>query len=65
MIWTSTLQIRAHGCSGELYFIILFVVILSLYVINLGVVSLLADSPISFLRCWSCYCIWCILSIWM
>ena len=49
MIWASTLQIQKHGYSGDLDFIILFVGILSLYAINLGVVSLFADSPFTFL----------------
>jgi len=49
MIWASTLQIQKHGYSGDLDFIILFVGILPLYAINLGVVSLLADSPFTFL----------------
>ena len=49
MIWTSTLQIREHGNFGDLDFFILFEGILSLYVINLGVVSLFANSPFMFL----------------
>jgi len=49
MIWASTLQIRKHGYFGDLDFIILFVGILSMYVINLSVVSLFADSPFTFL----------------
>ncbi|AES73078.1 transmembrane protein, putative [Medicago truncatula] len=49
MIWTSTLQIRKHGYLGDLGFIILFVGILPLYAINLGDVSLFADSPFTFL----------------
>jgi len=49
MIWMSTLQIRKHGYFGDLGFIILFVGILPLYAINLGVVSLFADSPFTFL----------------
>jgi len=65
MIWASTLQIQKHGYSGDLDFIILFVDILPLYAINLGVVSLFANSPFTFLAIWSCYCLWCILSIWM
>jgi len=48
-MWTSTLQIRKHGYFGDLGFIILFVGILPLYAINLGVVSLFADSPFTFL----------------
>jgi len=49
MIWTSTLQIWKQEYSGDLDFIILFVGILSLYAINLGDVSLFADSPFTFL----------------
>jgi len=49
MIWASTLQIRKHGCFGDLNFIILFVSILPLYAINLGVVSLFADSSFTLL----------------
>jgi len=49
MIWASTLQIRKHGYFGNLDFIILFVGILSMYAINLSVVSLFADSPFTFL----------------
>ncbi|AET00152.1 transmembrane protein, putative [Medicago truncatula] len=49
MIWTSTLQIRKHGYFSDLGFIILFVGILPLYAINLGVVSLFANSPFTFL----------------
>ena len=49
MIWTSTLQIRKQEYSGDLDFIILFVGILPLYAINLGDVSLFADSPFTFL----------------
>ncbi|AES76373.1 transmembrane protein, putative [Medicago truncatula] len=49
MIWASTLQIRKHGYFGDLDFIILFVGISLLYAINLGVVSLFTDSPITFL----------------
>ncbi|AET03591.1 transmembrane protein, putative [Medicago truncatula] len=49
MIWTSTLQIRKHVYFSDLSFIILFVGILPLYAINLGVVSLFADSPFTFL----------------
>jgi len=49
MIWTSTLQIRKHGYFGDLGFIILFVGILLMYAINLGAVSLFADSPFTFL----------------
>jgi len=49
MIWASTLQIQKHEYFSDLDFIILFVGILPLYVINLGVVSLFADSPFTFL----------------
>jgi len=49
MIWASTLQIRKHGYFSDLDFIILFVSILPMYAINLGVVSLFADSPFTFL----------------
>ena len=49
MIWTSTLQIQNHGYFDDLEFIILFVGIFSLYAINLGVVSLFADPPFTFL----------------
>ena len=49
MIWTSTLQIQKQEYSGDLDFIILFVGILPLYAINLGVVSLFADSPFTFI----------------
>jgi len=49
MIWASTLQIWKHGYFGGLDFIILFVGILPLYVINLGVVSLFTDSSFTFL----------------
>jgi len=49
MIWASTLQIRKHGYFGDLGFIILFVGILPMYIINLGAVSLFADSPFTFL----------------
>ncbi|AES95210.1 transmembrane protein, putative [Medicago truncatula] len=49
MIWTSTLQIRKHRYFGDLSFIILFVGIFPLYAINLGVLSLFADSPFTFL----------------
>ena len=49
MIWTSTLQIRKHGYSGDFDLIILFVGILSLYAINLDVVSLFAVSSFTFL----------------
>jgi len=49
MIWASTLQIRKHGYFSDLGFIILFVGILSMYVINLGVMSLFSDSPFMFL----------------
>jgi len=43
------LQIRKHGYFDELCFIILFVGILPLYAINLGAMSLFADSSITFL----------------
>ena len=49
MIWASTLKIRKHVSFGDLGFIILFVGILSFYAINLGDVSLFADSPFKFL----------------
>ncbi|AES98362.1 transmembrane protein, putative [Medicago truncatula] len=49
MIWASTLQIQKHGYFGDLDFIILFVDIFPLYAINLGAVSLFADSPYTFL----------------
>ena len=49
MIWASTLQMRKHEYFGDLVFIILFVGILTLYAINLGVVSLFADSSFMFL----------------
>jgi len=55
MIWASTLQIRKHEYFGDLVFIILFVGILSLYVINLGAVSLFADSPFTFLAMFVSY----------
>jgi len=38
-----------HGYFDNLDFIILFVGILPMYAINLGVVSLFADSPFTFL----------------
>jgi len=43
------MQIQEHVYSGNLDFIILFIGILPLYVINLGVVSLFVDSPFTFL----------------
>jgi len=49
MIWTSTLQIRKHGYSGDLDLIILFVGILPLYAINLDVVSMFTVSSFTFL----------------
>jgi len=49
MIWASTLQIRKHGYFSDLDFIILFVGIFPLYAINLGAVSLFADSSFTFL----------------
>jgi len=54
MIWTSTLQIKKHRYFGDLGFIILFVGILLLYAIYLGVVSLFADSPSTFLAMFVC-----------
>jgi len=49
MIWTPTFQIRKNEYSGDLDFIIFFVGILPLYAINLSVVSLFADSSLTFL----------------
>jgi len=49
MILASTLQIQKHEYFGDLGFIILFVGILPMYAINLGAVSLFADSPFTFL----------------
>jgi len=49
MIWASTLQIQKHEYFSGLDFIILFVGILSLYAINLSIVSLFAYSPFTFL----------------
>jgi len=49
MIWASTLQIWKHEYFDDLDFIILFIGILPLYAINLGAVSLFADSPFTFL----------------
>jgi len=49
MIWASMMRIWKHGYFGDLGFIILFVGILPMYVINLGVVSLFADSLFTFL----------------
>ena len=49
MIWASMLKIRKHVNFGDLGFIILFVGILPFYAINLGSVSLFADSPFTFL----------------
>ena len=49
MICESTLQIRKHEYFGDLGFIILFIGILSMYVINLSAVSLFADSLFMFL----------------
>jgi len=46
MIWASTLQIQNHRYYGDLDFIILFIGVLSLYVINLDVVSLFVDSSV-------------------
>jgi len=48
MIWTTTLQIRRHVCSGHFNFIILFISILPLYAINLDDVNLLVDSSFTF-----------------
>jgi len=48
MIWASMLQIRKYVYFGNLGFIILFVGILPMYAINLGAVSLFADSPFTF-----------------
>jgi len=45
----STLHIRNHMNFSDLSFIISFIGILSFYVINLNVVSLFADSPLTFL----------------
>ena len=49
MIWESRLQIQKHEYFGDLDFIILFVGILPLYAINLGDVSLFADSSFTLL----------------
>jgi len=49
MICASMLQIQKHGYFDDLNFIILFVGILPLHAINLGDVSLFADSPFTFL----------------
>jgi len=49
MVCVSMLQIQKHGYSGDLDFIILFVGILSLYAINLDVVSLFAVLSFTFL----------------
>jgi len=49
MIWTSTLQIRKHGCSSDLDLSISFVGILPLYAINLDAGSLFAVSSFTFL----------------
>jgi hypothetical protein len=49
MILASTLQIQKHEYFGDFDFIILFVGIFSLYAINLGVVSLFANSSFTFL----------------
>ena len=43
------MQIRKHGYSGDLDLIILFVGILSLYAINLDVVSMFVVSSFTFL----------------
>jgi len=55
VIWASTLQIRKHENFGDLDFILLFVGILSLYAINLDVVSLFADSSFTFLAMFVSY----------
>jgi len=49
MIWTSMLQILKYGYSSHFNFIILFVVILSLYIINLDVMSLFVNLSFMFL----------------
>jgi len=49
MIWTPTLQIQKHEYSGYLDFIMLLVDTLSLYAINLDVVSLFTYLPFTFL----------------
>jgi len=49
MNWASMLQIQKDGYFDDLGFIVLFVGILPLYAINLGVVSLFANSPFTFL----------------
>jgi len=49
MTRTSTLQIQKHEYFDDLDFIILFADILPLYFINLGAMSLFADSPFTFL----------------
>jgi len=61
MIWASTLYIRKHGYFSGLDFIILFVGILPFYAINLDVVSLLADSPFTYLTMF----VYDVQSIWM
>jgi len=48
-IWVPTLQILKHEYSGDLDLIIFFVGILPLYAINLGAVSLFANSSFTFL----------------
>jgi hypothetical protein len=56
MIWTSTLQIRKYGYSGNFNFIIVFVVgILPFYAINSDAVSLFADSSFMFLTMLNVY----------
>ena len=49
MIWASMVKIRKHVNFGDLGFIILLVDIFPFYAINLGAVSLFADSPFTFL----------------
>jgi len=49
MIWALALKIRKHVNFSDLCFIILFVGILPFYAINLGDVSLFADSPFTLL----------------
>jgi len=55
MIWASTLQICKHEYFTGLGFIILFVGILPMYAIDLGAVSLFADSPFTFLAMFVSY----------
>jgi len=49
MIWASMLEIRRHMYSGDFNCIIFFVVIMSLYVINLDHVNLFSYSSFIFL----------------